>query len=129
MPRRTRQRITVPLEFDRWIDGLEDFDPTPEIIDEWDGAMDRLYGVSQETVHVITNDLRSSGRYTPPEDDGNGRVSSELIYGGDGKCDYAIYEHQRGAPHDWITQAFARTRPGFEQALADGINSHIRTFL
>jgi len=128
MPNRRRQRFRVPVEFDQWIAGLDNFDPGDEILDEWRLAMERFYGHTQETVHVISNDLRQSGRHDTTRV-GASRVEGELTYGGTPECDYAIYEHNRGGDHAWITVAFARSRDDFERALLAGIESHVRTFL
>jgi hypothetical protein len=138
MARRTRQRITVPVEFDRWIEGLENLDPGDEIAEAWDDAMQIFYGRSQESVHVISNALRTTGRYEVTKD-GRDRVNGDLIYGGQtvkisagGRTrtvDYAIYEHNRGGDHAWMTVAFAQVRARFEQALLEGIDSHVRKFL
>jgi hypothetical protein len=90
--------------------------------------MERFYGHSQETVHVITNALRESGRHNT-ELAGRDRVEGTLTYGGTPECDYAIYEQRRGGDHDWITQAFRMSRRDFEQALAAGLDKHVRSFL
>lgn len=124
----SRQRIRVPVKFDEWIEGLDRLDATDEILREWDRATERFYGHSQETVHVITNALRTSGRYDT-NTDGRHRVNGDLIYGGTEECDYAIYEQGRGAPHDFMTQAFAETRDDYERALLDGIDAAIARFL
>jgi hypothetical protein len=138
MARRTRQRIAVPVEFDRWIHGLENFDPSDEVAAAWDDAMQVFYGQSQESVHVISNALRTTGRYEVTQEAGD-RVHGDLIYGGQtvkvsahGRTrtvDYAIYEHNRGGDHAWMTVAFAQSRARFEQALRDGIDAHVRKFL
>lgn len=135
---RHRTRFRVPVEFDQWIGGLEDFDPGPDVLQEWSEAMERFYAHSQETVHVITNALRTSGRHST-ERAGRDRVEGTLTYGGitvtvsrysrPRVVDYAIYEHQRGGDHAWITEAFRLSRRGFERALADGIDRHVRSFL
>lgn len=125
---RTRTRIRVPIEFDRWIDGLEDFDPGPEVLAQWRDAMERFYGHSQETVHVISNALRESGTHDTQRA-GRDRVEGTLTYGGTAEVDYAMYEHDRGGEHAWITEAFRRSRRDFERALADGIADHVRGIL
>lgn len=125
---RTRTRIRVPVELDRWIDGLEDLDPGKEVLTEWTRAMERFYGHSQETVHVISNALRASGRYDTELARRN-RVEGTLTYGGTPECDYAIYEHERGGDHAWITEAFRLSRRDFERALADGVQAHVRGML
>lgn len=135
---RTRTRIRVPIEFDRWIEGLEDLDPGPEVLQEWAAAMERFYGHSQETVHVITSALRSTGRHDT-QMDGKTRVEGTLTYGGmtvtvpgygrSREVDYAIHEHNRGGDHAWITEAFRLSRRDFERALADGVQRHVEGML
>jgi hypothetical protein len=128
MARRTRERIRVPAKFDQWIEGLDNLDAGDEVLREWINATERFYGHSQETVHVVSNALRTSGRHHT-ERDGRHRVNGDLTYGGTEECDYAIYEQGRGAPHDFITQAFARSRDDYERALLDGIDAAIARFL
>jgi hypothetical protein len=123
---RTRTRIRVPVQFDRWVDGLEGFDPGPEVLAEWRDAMERFFSHSQETVHVISNDLRASGRHDT-ERTGATRVTGTLTYGGTAAVDYAAIEHERGGDHAWLTRAFAMSRRDFERALADGIQTHVRS--
>lgn len=125
---RTRQRIRVPVEFDHWIEGLDRFDPSDEILDQWQEATQRFYGHSQEEVHVITNALRSSGRYSTNKH-GHDRVEGVLEYGNTPECDYAEYEQERGGSHAFITLVFARTKDDYERALAAGIEDHVRKFL
>jgi hypothetical protein len=134
----TRSRIRVPVKFDEWIEGLENLDASDEVLREWDRATERFYGHSQETVHVITNALRTTGRYHT-ERDGHNRVLGDVIYGGqtvsvpgykrDRVVDYAIYEHQRGHDHAWLTVAFAQSRDDYERALLDGIDAAVGRFL
>jgi hypothetical protein len=125
---RNKTRIRVPVEFDRWIEGLEDLDPGREVEAEWTRAMERFYGHSQETVHVITSALRASGRHDTART-GRTECTGTLTYGGTPEVDYAIYEHQRGGDHAWITEAFRMSRRDFERALADGIDRHVRGML
>jgi hypothetical protein len=125
---RTRTRIRVPIEFDRWIDGLEDFDPSQEVLAEWERAMERFYGHSQETVHRISGALQESGRHDT-QLTGRTECTGELVYGGTAKVDYAIYEHERDGDHAWMTRAFAMSRRDFERALAAGVDRHVRSFM
>lgn len=135
---RRRQRLIVPIKFDEWIEGLDNFDPGDEILHEWTDATERFYASSQEHVHVITNALRTSGRHDT-ERDGRGRVVGTLTYGGTSVnvsgsdhprlVDYAVYEQRRGGDHDWITKAFAESREGFSRALEAGIDAKVRSFI
>lgn len=125
---RTRTRIRVPVEFDRWIEGMEDLDPSREVLAEWDQAMELFYGHSQETVHRISGALQESGRHDTGLT-GRTECTGDLVYGGTPECDYAVYEHRRGGDHAWLTLAFAMSRRDFEKALADGLDKHIRSFL
>lgn len=118
----------MPVEFDRWIQGMEDLDPTQEVLAEWRDAMERFYGHSQETVHRISGALQSTGRHDT-EVTGRTEVTGTLAYGGIDGVDYAGYEHDRGGDHAWITLAFAMSRRDFERALAAGVDKHVRSFL
>ena len=135
---RRNNRLIVPVKFDEWIEGLENFDPGDEILHEWTDATERFYAASQEHVHVITNALRTSGRHNT-ERDGRGQVVGTLTYGGTTvsvsgsnkprTVNYAVYEQRRGGDHDWITKAFAETRRDYVRALEDGIDAHVRSFI
>ena len=128
MARRTRTRIRVPVEFDRWIEGMEDLDPSREVLLEWDRAMERFYGRSQETVHVISNELRRSGAHDTQLTERT-ECTGELVYGATPEVDYAKFEHDRGGEHAWMTIAFAMSRRDFERALGAGVDRHVRSFL
>lgn len=118
----------MPAEFDSWIAGLDEFDPGQEVLAEWRPAMERFYGATQQHVHRITGALQASGRH---ETDRSGRtdVTGTLTYTGNGERSYAAYEFGRGGDHDAITLGFAQSRHGFEQALRDGIDQHVRSWL
>lgn len=118
----------MPVEFDSWIEGMEDLDPGREVLAEWTQAMERFYGATQEHVHRITGALQASGHHET-ERSGPTDVTGTLTYTGNAERSYAAYEFGRGGDHDAITLGFAQSRRGFEQALADGLDKHVRSFL
>lgn len=111
---------------DAWIRGLDRMDEPDEHAETlWRQATDVMFDRSQSYVHVITGELKASGRVNM------GRRTHELIgevaYGGTPECDYAVYEFARGGSHDALLRAFQTTGQVFErtlgQILEDGVAS------
>lgn len=85
----------------------------------WKQATEAMFDASQEVVHVITGNLKASGRIeVTPE---LGAVVGEVAYGGevgiDRFVDYAEYEAARGGEHDYLLRAFLETEDQFMEAM------------
>lgn len=110
-------RVTVSREFDVWLASFaRAADISVEAKVEWQQAMDILYGRSQELVHVVSGNLKASGR-TDVVTEGLNVVGS-LVYG-DETVDYALAEISRGGSHDYLTPAMTATQGMFEMAMIE----------
>jgi hypothetical protein len=81
----------------------------------WRQATEVMYGRTQEVVHVISGELKASGRFGTTR--GRTQIIGEVTYGGTPGCDYAIFETRRGGSHDFLTRGFVAATRTFRSAL------------
>lgn len=107
--------MPVSKELDNWIDGFERMDVTVRraALAEWGDASRAMFDTSQALVHVITGNLKKSGRVDTLML-GRYEVAGVVSY----LADYAIYEHARGDSHAWITRAWNASQTKYRNALA-----------
>lgn len=107
--------IELGAQWDAWEDGFErmaEGDLDDEFVNAWQGAADVMFATSQEYVHILSGDLKSSGIPADVQIDGRDLVA-EIVY----TADYAIYEHARGGEHAWLQRAYVATERIFERVL------------
>lgn len=100
------ERITngVEAEIDRLSDG-----PTPLDYEKFDNVLLAQFAATQAKVHVITRSLKNSGK--SKSSTGKNRWEGEITYGGPSPgsvhnpVDYAEYERERDASHDFLAPA------------------------
>ena len=121
MPRRNVDITGI----DGWIDGLDRLvrGVGEHQVDEWRYATERFFDRTQQYTHIITGDLKASGRYGV--DRARHEITGHVTYGGTPQCDYAIYEFMRGGEHDALNSGYVANIDVFEQALVDGIAAEI----
>lgn len=93
----------IEKEIDRLSDGL-----TPQDILEFERVLTSQFVATQNTVHVITGSLKSSGRVA--SDSSKTHWEGTITYGGPSEgvnnpVDYAEYERERGLLHDFLAPA------------------------
>jgi hypothetical protein len=111
-----RVRFTTPPQVKAWSRGMKDgekhvFDAADT---HWQAAADVLFDRSQQYVHVITGNLKASGRsrvYRLAKS-----TVAEIAYGG-GSVDYAGYEEARGGDHAYLSRAAEVTSQMFRVAM------------
>lgn len=74
---------------------------------EWEQANEIFFDRTQQYVHVITGDLKSSGRQRVVIE--GGRLVGYVQYG-DGTVDYAQAELDRGGDHDFLGRGWEATQ-------------------
>lgn len=121
--------IEVPREFLHWATGLgAAMYPTAEEALMMDQAMDFMFTETQARVHVVTGDLKFTGRIVPARVDGD-LIEGGIQYGGmvgpvRGKVvGYAEKEFGRGGSHDAITPAMSAAEMVFTEAFVDMVTS------
>lgn len=108
-------RIVADAQFQKWIAGLSSFAPTAVEEELFADAGDVMFEYSQEFVHVISGDLKSSGRVSSSLSGSDTEVTIE--YGGNGIVDYALAEENRGGSHAYLTRAYEAAAGIFERQL------------
>lgn len=78
----------------------------------WQIAGDVMFDKSQQKVHVLSGDLKSSGRPAETKVEGL-TVVAEIAY----EAEHALFEFSRGGDHDALTRAFEETLKVFEKTL------------
>lgn len=116
-------RVQVPQEFRRWVEGLTGGIPvTAEAALLWTAVGETMFIKTQEFVHVLSGDLKASGRLVETQVDGH-LATFEIEYGGTATgthtVDYAPYEIARGGTHDFPARAARATEEMFEGAVSD----------
>lgn len=88
--------------------------------EEWRQATDFFFDRTQAAVHILSGDLKTSGR-SDVHREGPATVVGEVVYGGvmgsEGFVDYAEYEARRGGDHDWMAVAWEQSEREFSDAL------------
>ena len=117
--------IEVPREFLNWVNGLQSgMSPTRQEAMMMDQALDFMLTETQRRIHVLTGDLKYTGRIVEAQIDGD-MVMGGIEYGGmigptrGRMVDYAEFEFGRGGTHDAITPALAATETVFVEAFID----------
>lgn len=116
----------VPDErFIRWqrgFDLLADKGVGPEQVRQWQAAVEVFYTATQRHAHVLSGDMKRSGRMEVRQDGGLEIVGS-VRYGGTvgagGNVDYVIYELRRGGSHDFFARGMNSARKRMEKAVGD----------
>jgi hypothetical protein len=121
-------RIEVGGSFDQWMNGLGDMEVTQGAREEWDFVTETFFDRTQRVVHVISGNLKRSGRIeTRQEGD---RISTEVQYGGvmgtQGPVDYAAAEAALGGSHDFIGRAYASMAGRFQEGVGKAAAEMIR---
>lgn len=111
-----RIRIVADETWYKWISGLASL-KAPE--ESWAAAADIMFDYSQEYVHVITGNLKASGRVETHADAGS--VVAAVVYGG-GVVDYSLTEERRGGSHAYLTRAWQSTEEVFQGALGEAVD-------
>jgi|SRR5690606_35238765 len=122
MPRR---HVDIIGALDGWISGMDRLGERvgEHQVAEWRYATERFYDRTQQYVHVLDGNLKTSGRCAV--DPHRLDIEGSVTYGGTPECDYAIYEFGRGGNHDALTRGFVANVETFEQAIVDGIAAEI----
>lgn len=112
----TRAAWRTPPEVRAWARGMrngEEHVYTAAAV-HWAAAGDVLFSRSQEYVHVITGNLKASGRQRTYRL-ARGFVA-EIAYGG-GAVDYAGYEEARGGDHAYLSRAVETSTRLFDRSM------------
>lgn len=111
---------------DGWIDGLDRLSRGvgEHQVAEWRYATERFYDHTQRFAHVLSGDMKASGRFAL--DPRGQQIEGSVTYGGTPDCDYAVYEMLgRGGEHNALQRGYLANIDAFEQALVDGIAAEI----
>jgi hypothetical protein len=113
---RSSVSFKTPPEIRRWARGMRDFEGN--LIDaamvHWHAAADVMFGRSQEYVHIVSGNLKSSGRSRVVKLMHS--VYCEIIYGG-ADVVYAQIEEDRGGDHAFLSRAFEATESTFSASM------------
>lgn len=99
--------------FQHWIDSLRNAEAIVESVAEPMLAkeMGRFFNATQDAVHVITGELKASGRVA--SDMKGGVFEGRVLY----DADYASYEHDRGGSHAFLDRGWEMTEADFSAAV------------
>lgn len=118
-------RVTVDSQYHKWEAGfarLGSGEIPHSAVRAWEDACEVYYGATQQYVHVISGDLKKSGRMHVHRE--ASRVVGEISYAGKrrskkhGLVDYTWYEVRRGGSHDFFRRAFVKSAPIMEEMAA-----------
>jgi hypothetical protein len=108
-----QMRIVVPEKFQRWTLGARTLAGGFRGVGGplWHLANEQFFSYTQEYVHVVSGDLKRSGR----EEVGleGARVVATVEYGNE-EVPYAQIEIDRGGDHDFMGRAWEASQPIFE---------------
>lgn len=122
MPSRGKHIIVDGL--DEWIDGLANMGtPGDDAVAEWREATEVFYDRTQAATHVLSGDLKASGRYDVRTE--GRQIVGTVTYGGTELVDYAQWEFMRGGNHDALTVGFAQARDEFIEATTRAVDAEI----
>lgn len=91
----------------------------------WAAANDTFFGYTQEFVHVLSGDLKATGRQEIHLE--GSRVVATVEYGSD-EVDYAQFEIDRGGEHDFMGRAWLSSQPVFEAVFGTSWNRAIKSW-
>lgn len=116
MGRSRQATIKVPKEFAQWIAGFEQLGEQAQEVGllHWRVATDIFFDRTQQFVHVLTSNLKSSGRSSVRVS--NGRVTGTLRYGG-ANVRYAIIEEERGGDHAYLSRGWEASQATFQKTM------------
>lgn len=120
--------LSVSRELKDWVDGLSDFDLGDAALTEWHAANETFFDRTQRYVHILSGDLKTSGR-VHSEVDGKtlvGFTEYGGVQGTRGEVDYAIYEIARGGSHDFIGRALAGSTASYLEGLYQAIHAQMK---
>jgi hypothetical protein len=103
-------RIRVGGAWETWRKATRTFDSSGGL-DEWEQVTEKFFDATQEVVHVITGQLRNSGKVSVTEQ--SGRFQGEVEY----TASYAAEEFGRGGPHDALQRGYELVQGEFEPAV------------
>lgn len=114
-------KVVVPAQFEAWVSGFQsmpgDFMRVAE--DHWAVAMDLFFDRTQDAIHIVSGDLKASGRSAVRREGNN--IVGELTYGGvmgtKGMVDYAMEEEDRGGEHAYISIGWQQAQASFDRAM------------
>lgn len=93
-----------------------------EQVDMWEAAVEMFYVQTQRFAHVLSGDMKRSGRMEARKD-GPLRVVGTVRYGGvngtKGPVDYVAYEVRRGGSHDFFSRGMGVARKRMQKAVGD----------
>lgn len=115
--------VTVSDDLAKWVNGLSDFEIGDPALEQWQQVADVFFERTQRFVHIISGDLKTSGKEEVSVD--RKTVNADTTYGGvfgtRGPVDYAVYELANGGAHDFFTRALTSTASEFQDGLYQGI--------
>ncbi len=88
-------------------------------LEEWEAVTERYFDATQEVVHVITGQLRDSGKVSVTED--GKRFVGEVEY----SAPYAAEEFGRGGSHDALQRGWEMVRGEFPNAASKALKSAV----
>jgi hypothetical protein len=91
----------------------------------WHLANEHIFAETQRYVHVITGDLKESGREEVHLE--GLRVVATVSYGG-GDVDYAEYEFARGGTHDALARGWEASQGTFQDTFGKTWNRVTQTW-
>lgn len=122
-------------QIDRWADGFDDMKRgiVDHLLTQWQTASDVMFEYSQEMAHILSAAMKASatGAVVSVHD---GAVEAEITYGpwvdaqGNSVEPYALYEHNRGGQHAFLTRAFVAAERDFADALPRAFQRYVQTF-
>lgn len=117
--------ITADPTLKRWIGGLGGLTVNGAAVDAWRAAGDIYFSSTQELVHVLSGDLRRSGRSTIDFD--KTTITNTITYGGafgaGGQVNYALYEIRRGGSHDFVGRALTASAARMTSQLVNSVQN------
>lgn len=124
-------RFVSDGNFQRWLSSFSDLSRaavTPAAEKEWRLANEVFFQFTQSYVHVISSDLKGSGRMETSIS--GAQIDAEITYGGTmgsrGRLvDYAQHELARGGSHDYIRRGYLKS----EKILQDGIGKSLMAMM
>lgn len=122
-------KIVRSAGFDSWVRGLERVgnEIPREAEEEWEQAVEMLFGGTQQYAHVVSGDMVTGGEMAMHRE--GDQLVGEISYGGNRRSDakpwwkhqyvdYVEYELRRGGSHDFFQVALDRLTPAVEQGLS-----------
>lgn len=125
-------RFVSDGNFQHWLSSFKDLSRvkvSPAAEKEWRLANEVFFQFTQSYVHVLSSDLKGSGRM---ETSINGaQIDADITYGGTignatgRRVDYAQHELARGGSHDFIRRGYLKS----EKILQDGIGKSLMAMM